>query len=328
MEQKNARTCHTGKADTPYGAMFYRVYHPLGTGGKKILVCLHGNSVDGTIFEKLVQQLPYYKVIVLDALGHGQSDCPSTEELAREAYSFEGMAIAYFSALSHVLQHQQEQTFTLLGLSKGGHEAIQMCNVSNVKLPISMVKRVDSLIITGTPPLQQDSPPSGDASANDAIMKAAFYESKALSLCGSLQSFSEDDARTFMSGYGFADEESVSKFVTIAKKTDGKARRYMVDNLYFSAKTALRTTWEKDEVGILSALKIPVLIVGGKDDLFVNYDYVSNLDLTGHNKNITLVLIEKEGTCVCIYIQKQNIRRNKLLQDMRSFITMPHCFRI
>ena len=281
MKNQNLRNSTSGKVHTPYGAVFYRLYRPITFSKKKTLVCLHGNSIDGSVFEKLSQQLPYYKVIVLDALGHGQSDVASSEEMARKVYCFEGMAIVYWSAIEQILENKEE-CFTILGLSKGGHEAIQMCNVSNH--PEFIIKRIESLIITGTPPLCFNKNQGN-------LMKQAFLESKALSYCGHLQQFTNEEAHAFIGGYDFLDEEAFKKFVEIAKKTDGRARRYMLDNV-----SSLSTA--NDEVKILKSFKIPVLIIGGKSDLFINYDYVSkefSSSSSSFNKHITFELIENEG---------------------------------
>ena len=115
---------------THQGARLYYEEHGCG----RALVFLHGASWDLRQWQEQVEHFsPYYRVVTMDARGHGRSTLPPGE-VSPELFWQDARAL---------LDHLKITTAILCGLSLGGHTALQ--------LAIHAPERVEKLILIGTP---------------------------------------------------------------------------------------------------------------------------------------------------------------------------------
>ncbi len=89
-----------------------------------------------------------------------------------------------------------------------------------------------------------------------------------MALTGKAENFTESEAREYLKANGL-DIEEYPKMLHSAMKTDGRARACMFKSII--------TNQSVDEVETLKNVKIPVLLLGGQEDAFVNYDYVKEI---------------------------------------------------
>lgn len=82
----------------------------------RTVVCLHGFTSSSATWEHVAQQLPNYRVIAIDLIGHGDTSAP----MDVLSYRME----AQVSLLHDVLKQLNVQQFTLLGYSMGGRVAL------------------------------------------------------------------------------------------------------------------------------------------------------------------------------------------------------------
>lgn len=82
----------------------------------RTVVCLHGFTSSSATWEHVAQQLPDYRIIAIDLIGHGETSAP----VDAFNYSME----AQVALLHDVLKQLDVQQFTLLGYSMGGRIAL------------------------------------------------------------------------------------------------------------------------------------------------------------------------------------------------------------
>ncbi len=255
------RKIKKGKVMTQYGELFYR-----DSGGEgPVGLCLHGNSTSNRLFKRLMRENPDMRFIAFDAPGHRHS-FRASELDAEKVYSFPGCATAYLQGLDEL---KIERVACLLGISKGGHEAIHVY----AQAP----SRFDSLVTSGTPYL----PLFTDQDHMGRVLGTAFKPHSAGALSGKGEAFTFEDAVLYLTANGLKPDDS--KWIEIARGTDGQARALMF-------KSALANQ-RVDEVETLRTASIPVLCLGGANDAFVNYEYVQGLGLPSH---IEIQVVEGE----------------------------------
>lgn len=214
------------------------------SAGRTGILLIHGNSSCKEVFAGQLKDLikTDLSIVVPDLPGHGESDNsrrPST------TYSFPGYALA----LSRLMRSLGYSSFHVMGWSLGGHIGIEM---------LASDPAVRSLLITGTPPVRLN--PDGVA--------RGFRWTAATALAGR-KTFSCNDVRrytTTMMGKRLGND---NRFLEMARRTDGNARRWMVANA-MAGRGA-------DEIDVVSASDRPIAVVQGKSDPFLRVDYLERV---------------------------------------------------
>ncbi len=204
------------------------------------LLMIHGNSSAGAIFAPQLEGEigRNWRIIAPDLPGHGQSGDALDPD---RSYSMEG----YADAMTEVLEKLGISEAVVFGWSLGGHIGIEM---------ISRFPGMRSLMITGTPPVAREEVGQGFKSGPDMalagqeVFSARDVESYARSTCG--EPFEE----------GLLD---------IVARTDGRARRIMFEK--FAAGTG------GNQRDIVAAATLPIAVVNGGDEPFVELDFVSKV---------------------------------------------------
>ena len=226
---------------TPAGEL--SVAQSRGDGAPVLLV--HGNSACKEIFVHQFDspQLAAYRLIALDLPGHGASaDAPDPQA----SYALDGFA----AACASVLEQLGVGPVPVLGWSLGGHIALELLG--------RQPTRVSAVMIVGTPPIPLDL----------SVMGAAFKPSPVMGLTGK-EDFSDDEALLYAQHTSAVDGVVDPHLLAMCKRADGRFRRMLFESL--AAGRAL------DEVSIVREGRVPVAVVNGSDDAFVNLDYVAGL---------------------------------------------------
>ncbi len=232
---------HASTLSTPYGEL--AVTQSRRDGPPVLLV--HGNSACKEIFARQFDSplLSAYRLIALDLPGHGAStDAP--DPLA--AYALDGFA----AACAAVLDALGTGPVRLLGWSLGGHIGLELLG----RRP----DLVSALMIVGTPPIPLDL----------SVMGAAFKPSPVMGLTGK-EDFSDDEALLYAQHTSAVNGTVDAHLLAMCKRADGRFRRMMFESL--AAGRAL------DEVAIVREGKVPLAVVNGSEDAFVNLDYIAGL---------------------------------------------------
>lgn len=214
-----------------------------GDGPPVLLV--HGNSACKEIFARQFDSplLADYRLIALDLPGHGaSSDAPDPQA----TYALEGFA----AACASVLQQLGVGPVPLLGWSLGGHIGLELLG--------RQPQRVSAVMIVGTPPIPLDL----------AVMGAAFKPSPVMGLTGK-EDFSDEEAQLYAQHTSAVDGKVDPHLLAMCKRADGRFRRMMFESL--AAGRAL------DEVAIVRDARVPIAVLNGSDDAFVNLDYIAGL---------------------------------------------------
>lgn len=209
------------------------------------VLLVHGNSACKEVFARQFDspQLADYRLIALDLPGHGASaDAPDPQA----AYALDGFA----AACASVLERLGVGPLPVLGWSLGGHIALELLG----RRPAL----VSAVMIVGTPPIPLDL----------AVMGAAFKPSPVMGLTGK-EDFSDDEALLYAQHTCAVGGVVDPQLLAMCKRADGRFRRMMFEAL--AAGRAL------DEVAIVREGRVPVAVVNGSEDAFVNLDYIAGL---------------------------------------------------
>lgn len=209
-----------------------------GTGIPVLLV--HGNSSAGAVFRNQLEgELgKTFRLIAPDLPGHGNSSDAIDPE---RSYCMEG----YADAMAEVLRLLNVEKAVVFGWSLGGHIGLEM---------IKRFPGMLGLMITGTPPVAADEVGQG------------FKPSKHMGLAGKEQFTGEDVENYARSTCG---EPFEAFFLDVVGRTDGRARRIMFEK--FAGGTG------DNQKDIVATAKVPLAVVNGIDEPFVNLDFVSNV---------------------------------------------------
>lgn len=210
-----------------------------GRGSLPVLF-VHGNSSCRGVFRNQMQGrlAQHYRLIAFDLPGHGESgDAPDPAR----SYTMP----AYAAAAVAVLGELGIGEAAVLGWSLGGHIGIEM---------IPRFPGLKGLMITGTPPV------------NIADAAAGFIPSPHMGLAGQ-QDFTEAD----VDAYAHATcGKPFEPFLRAAvARTDGRARKTMFES--FVAGQGI------DQRHLVETSPVPLAVVNGNGEPFVNLDYVDGL---------------------------------------------------
>jgi pimeloyl-ACP methyl ester carboxylesterase len=204
------------------------------------LLMIHGNSSTGAVFRNQLEGEigRTYRIIAPDLPGHGES---SDAIDPNRTYCMEG----YADAMAEVLANLGVEKAVVFGWSLGGHIGLEL---------ISRFPGMLGLMITGTPPVASDEISSG------------FKTSKHMHLAGQ-QDFTPDEVDAYArSTCGQPFEQFLYDGVA---RTDGRARKTMFEK--FGAGSG------DNQKEIVANAKLPIAVVNGADEPFVNLEFVSRV---------------------------------------------------
>ncbi|MGC0366202.1 pimeloyl-ACP methyl ester carboxylesterase [Rhodococcus sp. 27YEA15] len=209
-----------------------------GTDGFPV-VFVHGNSASRTIFRHQVdaEWATDYRMIALDLLGHGDSQDARDPEVA---YTQRG----YADSIVEVLTQLGIDRAVVVGWSLGGHIGLEM---------IAKFPGLTGLVVTGTPP------------ANAETLNEAFRSGDGLAV-GGTEIITEQEAELFARLAAVPFEQGA---LDAAIRTDGRARKVMFD--------AFAAGRESDQKQLVATSSVPLAVIDGAQDPFVNTEYVASL---------------------------------------------------
>ncbi|WP_258087203.1 alpha/beta fold hydrolase [Xenorhabdus bovienii] len=216
----------------------------LDTGGNGLPVLLiHGNSSCKEIFRHQIEYLKGdYRVLALDLPGHGKSSNASDP---REAYSMPG----YARTIIEVLEKMGIDKVVVFGWSLGGHIGLEM---------LALNPKMIGLMICGTPPV---------AAGRENVARG-FRQSE-LRLTGKAE-FTDEDVKNFARETNGVYAPHEPFMIEAVARTDGLARQYM-----FEASVSPQAT---DQKLLAETSEVPLAIVNGAGDPFINHDYINGLN--------------------------------------------------
>lgn len=207
---------------------------------------IHGNSSCKEVFRNQLQGEigETWRCIAMDLPGHGRSADATDPEKTYSMPGYADTALELMAALGH-------DTFAMFGWSLGGHIGIEMLDRSD---------RVSALMISGSPPVSKDP---------DAL-SVGFKPSKHMHLAGQNE-FTDEEVDAYARatcGINAPFEDFLRDAVA---RTDGRARELMLGK--FSAGVGC------DQQRTVMDAAIPLSIVNGGEEPFVNNEFVASLDL-------------------------------------------------
>ncbi len=206
-----------------------------GTGVPVVMI--HGNSSSSAVFRNQIEGIGrHYRIIAPDLPGHGDSS--DALEPSR-TYTMEG----YAAAITELLKAMEVDSAVVFGWSLGGHIGLEM---------ISRFPGMRGLMITGTPPVAPEEVADG------------FKPSEHMHLAGQ-ETFDAKDVEAY--ARSTCGEPFEDFFLDVVGRTDGRARQTMFTS--FAAGTG------DNQKDIVADATLPIAVVNGADEPFVNLDFVS-----------------------------------------------------
>jgi pimeloyl-ACP methyl ester carboxylesterase len=211
-----------------------------GRGPPVLLV--HGNSASKAIFAHQFDGplAESLRLIAFDLPGHGQS---SDAFEPTRGYTIGGYAAAAV-ALLNALGVARAAVF---GWSLGGHVALDM---------IARLPGIGGVMISGTPPI-----PSGAEGFG-----LGFRQTPLMGLTGA-RDWADADAEAFARA---AAKPFAPFMLDDARRTDGRAREIMVADALAGG--------VPDQRRIAETASVPIAVVNGAEDPFVNVDYCASVN--------------------------------------------------
>lgn len=231
----------TGKIDTAHGRLAWTQSR---TDGPAILM-IHGNSSGKAVFAGQFESaaLSAYRLVAFDLPGHG--DSADAAGPAR-SYTFAG----YAEAARAVAEGLGLQRPVLFGWSLGGHVALEMVGAGF---------DATGVMISGTPPVKADL---------ECLMQGFNIDPAAENLTGK-RDFTEADALAYATHTSSVNGVLDPAFLALCRRTDGRARETMFGSVVQGM--AL------DEREIVATMTMPLAIVNGDSDPFIQAGYFDTL---------------------------------------------------
>ena len=210
-----------------------------GDPGAPAILLPHGYPCSSFEFRNLMPLLAdRWHLIAPDLPGHGASSDAIDPD---RSYSMEG----YADAMVEVLRRLEIDKAIVFGWSLGGHIGLEM---------IDRFPGMLGLMITGTPPISPSQVGEG------------FKPSPHMGLAGK-EAFSEADAEAY--ARSTCGEPYDAELHAMVARTDGRARRLMFEK--FAAGTG------RDQSVIVATATVPLAVVNGIDEPFVDLGFVSRV---------------------------------------------------
>lgn len=213
-------------------------------GGGLPVVFIHGNSSCKEAFslQFAAPEFRARRLVALDLPGHGGSE--DAADPAR-TYCLGGYAEAVTEALAALRIAQA----VVIGWSLGGHIALET---------IPRFGGLAGILIVGTPPVRLTGEESGAAFKPSELMDLTFKEA-----------FTDEDAVAYTRPACGPDKPVDPGLLAACKRTDGRARSFLGQSL--GEGRAL------DEVDLVAGMRVPLAVLNGAEDPFVNTDYVDGI---------------------------------------------------
>ncbi len=205
---------------------------------------IHGNSSCKEVFRHQLEGAPgkSHRLIAVDLPGHGAS---ANARAPERTYCLGGYADAILE-LARVMELRKP---AVLGWSLGGHIGLDM---------IGRDKDIAGLMISGTPPITCD----------QAGFAAGFIFSEHMHLAGQ-EHFSEAEVDAYAHATCGRNAPFEDFLLRAVARTDGRARKLMLE--------ALAAGRDPDQRALATESEIPLAIVNGAEDEFINNAYIRAL---------------------------------------------------
>jgi len=205
---------------------------------------IHGNSSCGRVFRNQTDGAvgAAFRCITMDLPGHGDSSDATDPE---RTYWMPG----YADTAIEVMQVLGIQHYAVLGWSLGGHIGIEM---------LARTDSVTRLMITGSPPIDR----------TKESVDAGFRPSPHMHLAGQ-EVFTEQNVWDYAHSTCGDNAPFEDFLLDCVARTDGRARELMFSRILDEA------ACNQQETAINSP--VPLAIVNGEDDVFINNDFIENL---------------------------------------------------
>lgn len=208
--------------------------------GSPAVVFVHGNSASKEIFAAQLRSplAGRYRLLALDLPGHGDSADALDPQRTYTIPSYAGV-------VREVLGSLGIDRYFVVGWSLGGHIAIELAAAE---------PRPSGIVITGAPPFAKSMESIGEA----------FAPTPDMQLSGKLE-FTDDEALTYARATTTPEVARDDFRYRAARRTDGRARACMFAGVVQGLGVDQRRTVE--------GTPVPVAIINGESDRFVNPDY-------------------------------------------------------
>lgn len=240
--------------ETSHGKLYSAISKPKDSGAQStpIILFLHGNSSNSTIFKPLLTNaslVANYTLIIFDLPGHGQSsDAPDPEKSYHQP--------AYAEAALEVLQHYGVKDVIVIGWSLGGHNAIELIPILAGPMNKTGIRMLGMMAV-GTPPC-----------ADRKQIAKGFYGDIHMSIAAS-EKVAHDDLVEF--AHTMTKRKPAEQWlIDTTLRTDGRARRIMFENFLEGKGSDQAKVIEDWTDGW-------VAIVNGGAEPFVNLDYCDEI---------------------------------------------------
>ncbi len=229
-----------------YNGTKMAVYKSKGNQGPGVLL-IHGNTSSANIFEKILESSygKKQKLVAIDLPGYGRSE---------NASSYNG---AYFAqAIAFAVNKLNLNRGVVAGWSLGGDFALQAS---------SLLPNLKGYFLFGTSPVGADAtlPPP-------FLSPAESYAGVAVNF-GFIPTLTPEMVTAYVTAFFRPNFSVPQTFINDGLRTDPATRAAV-----FAAATGQDPTFQ-DEIAIVRNLKVPVAIVAGKKDAFVNPHFLAQL---------------------------------------------------
>jgi pimeloyl-ACP methyl ester carboxylesterase len=225
---------------TPYGDLSVRDTK----ADREPILLIHGNTSCKEIFRHQFDSplADRFRLIAFDLPGHGASSNAPDPDLAYNLSGYAGAAIEVLEKL-HLSQP------LIYGWSLGGHIALDM---------LSRRSDISGIMISGTPPI-----PANMEGAGQGFMPTPLFQ---LTGKGDL---TPAEAETYARGTVGPSAEFAPFMLDAAIRTHGQARAMFAAD-FLSGR-------HDDQRAIVQSSKVPLAVVNGADDVFINHAYFDSV---------------------------------------------------
>ena len=226
--------------DTPHGLIAVAD----SGGDKPALLFIHGNSSRKEVFEKQFRHFSdRYRVIAFDLPGHGVSANADPEK----DYNLD----AFAAIAEAVLDELAVTAPVVFGWSLGGYVALELA---------ARGRPLKGLAIAGTPPLALYPHDMGRA-----------YDATSHFVLASKLLHAPIETRNFATSTAGPKTRESAHLHRAVWRTDGRARSYALGRLAI-------VDWPR-QMALLREGKLPIAILNGSNDPFINHGYFRTLDV-------------------------------------------------
>lgn len=207
------------------------------------VVMIHGNSMSGLCFQKQLKSPlgERNRLIAIDLPGHGRSDKAADPQRAYTLPGYAEMLVSFINILGL-------QKAVFVGYSLGGYIIMEAAD----RLPASGIVTIGATAL--------DDPSS---------IPNAFLPNPAFPLAFKAD-WTEEDIKTFQTAV-FGSIEPYDFFRDDIQRTDKRAREVLGESIVPGG--------FKDEVKVLEGLKIPIAVILGDNDGYINRSYIEGLNI-------------------------------------------------